>query len=93
MIAVTICTVGIMCALPTFRALPTNFLAGAASGLAPINSAGNAAGFLGPYITGWLADLTGSKKAGLWAVGFAMVTTGPFAIALKAAPQSKVARQ
>lgn len=89
MIAVTICTVGIMCALPTFWALPTNFLAGAAaaSGIALINSIGNTAGFLGPYITGWLTDLTGNEKAGLWAVGFVMVVAGVIAVALKAAPR------
>lgn len=56
MVAVTICAVGVCCALPTFWALPSNFLAGAAAadGIALINSLGNISGFAAPYITGWL---------------------------------------
>jgi D-galactonate transporter len=88
MIAVTICTMGICAALPTFWPLPTMFLSGAAAaaGIALINSIGNTAGFLGPYITGWLTDLTGSEKLGLWVVGIVMVVAGFVAVALRAAP-------
>lgn len=91
MIAVTVCAVGIMCALPTFWALPTGFLSGAAaaSGIALINSVGNSAGFFAPYITGWLKDGTGSQKAGLWAVGVAMVLGGLLAVGLRALPQRR----
>ncbi|HET8601704.1 MAG TPA: MFS transporter [Segeticoccus sp.] len=90
MVAVTICTMGIMAALPTFWPLPTVFLSGAAAaaGIALINSIGNTAGFLGPYITGWLTDLTGSEKAGLWLVGVVMIAAGVVAVALRAAPAS-----
>ncbi|HEY4253900.1 MAG TPA: MFS transporter [Roseomonas sp.] len=90
MIAVTICAMGICCALPTFWPLPTMFLAGAAAagGVALINSLGNLAGFAGPYITGFLSDLTGSPKAGLWLVGAFMIAAGLTAIALKAAPEA-----
>ncbi|NNM46434.1 MFS transporter [Knoellia koreensis] len=85
MVAVTVCAVGVMCALPTFWALPTAFLTGAAaaSGIALVNSVGNTAGFAAPYITGWLADLTGSQKTGLWVVGAAMVAAGVLAVALR----------
>ncbi|NNG38565.1 MFS transporter [Flexivirga sp. ID2601S] len=91
MVAVSVCAIGIMCALPTFWALPTNFLSGAAaaSGIALINSVGNSAGFLAPYITGWLKDGTGSQKAGLWAVGIAMVLAGVLAVALRTLPPAK----
>lgn len=51
-----------------------------------INSLGNLAGFIGPYVTGWLADVTGSPKAGLWVVGAFMIAAGLTALALKAAP-------
>ena len=90
MIAVTICTMGICAALPTFWPLPTMFLSGAAAagGIALINSVGNAAGFLGPYITGWLTVLTGSEKAGLWIVGIVMVVAGFVAVSLNAAPKA-----
>ncbi len=88
MIAVTICAMGICSALPTFWPLPTTFLTGAAAagGIALINSLGNLAGFVGPYVTGWLTDLTGSPKADLWVVGAFMVAAGLTALSLKAAP-------
>jgi nitrate/nitrite transporter NarK len=75
MVAISVCTIGIMCALPTFWALPPALLTGvaAASGIALINSVGNAAGFAGPYLTGWFADLTGNPTTGLWVVGGCML--------------------
>ncbi|WGW12564.1 MFS transporter [Saxibacter everestensis] len=90
MIAVSVCAIGICGALPNFWALPTMFLSGvgAAAGIALINSVGNSAGFLAPYITGWLADLTGDQKSGLWVVGVVMVLAGLLAVALKAAPKA-----
>lgn len=94
MIAISICTIGIMCALPTFWALPTTFLTGvaAASGIALINSIGNVAGFAGPYLTGWFKDLSGSEKTGLWVVGAMMVLAGAIALAVKGSPgQQKLA--
>jgi len=33
---------------------------------------GAVAGFAAPYITGWLLDLTGTSRAGLWVVGVVM---------------------
>ncbi|WP_227980848.1 MFS transporter [Nocardia spumae] len=88
MSAVTVCAVGVLAALPTFWALPSTFLSGAAAagGIALINSLGNISGFAGPYITGWLADLTGTQRAGLWVVGVYMVLAGVGALALRAAP-------
>lgn len=89
MIAVTICAAGISAALPAFWPLPGMFLsgAGAAAGFALVNSVGNSAGFLGPYITGWLTDLFGTEKAGLWLVGIVMVAGGIVAVALGATPR------
>ena len=94
MAAVTVCAVGVMCALPTFWALPTAFLTGAAaaSGIALVNSVGNTAGFAAPYITGWLAELTGSQRTGLWLVGAAMVAAGVTAVALRATPEPRTGR-
>ncbi|WP_020639133.1 MFS transporter [Amycolatopsis balhimycina] len=84
MAAVTVCAVGVCAALPTFWALPSSFLAGsaAAGGIALINSLGNVSGFAAPYITGWLRDLTGSQRTGLWVVGACMVAGALLAIAL-----------
>lgn len=85
MSAVTVCAVGVLAALPTFWALPSAFLSGAAAagGIALINSLGNVSGFAAPYLTGWLADLTGTQRAGLWVVGAAMVLAGLGVFALR----------
>ncbi len=90
MVPVTIAAIGIFCALPVFWALPTRFLAGtaAAGGIGLINSVGNLGGFAAPYITGALADLTGSNKAGMWAVGIIMLLCAGLVVALRAAPTS-----
>lgn len=89
MVAVSVCAIGVCCGLPTFWTLPTAFLTGAAAagGIALVNSIGNVAGFAAPYITGFLADLTGSQNAGMWAVGAAMVGAGVLTLALRALPR------
>jgi MFS family permease len=53
--------------LPAFWAIPQQFLRGAAlaSGIAAINAIANVAGFVGPYLMGYLRDTTGSFEAGL----------------------------
>ena len=50
-----------------FWTLPTIFLSGpaAAASIALINATGNLGGFAGPYLIGYLADLTGGYTAGL----------------------------
>ena len=66
-VGLTLAGMGIFSALPTFWALPTTFLTGvaAAAGIALINSIGNLAGYLGPFVMGYLKDMTGSYAAGL----------------------------
>jgi len=49
---------------------------GAAAGIAMINSFGNIGGFAGPYMTGWLRDLTGNNEAGMFVVAAFMVMAG-----------------
>lgn len=85
MVAVTVCAVGVLAALPTFWALPSTFLSGAAAagGIALINSIGNISGFAAPYVTGWLKDATGTQKAGLWVVGACMVAAAGGVLALQ----------
>lgn len=89
MVAVTVCAVGVCAALPTFWALPSNFLSGAAAagGIALINSLGNISGFAAPYLTGALGDATGSQRTGLWVVGIVMVVAAGVVVALRAAPR------
>jgi nitrate/nitrite transporter NarK len=88
MVPVTIAAMGIFAALPVFWALPSRFLAGAAAagGIGLINSLGNLGGFAAPYATGALQDLTGTNRAGMWAVGLIMVAGAALVVALRAAP-------
>jgi ACS family tartrate transporter-like MFS transporter len=64
-----ICIVGFgfFAVLPVFWTLPTSFLsgAGAAAGIAAVNSIGNLGGYFGPQVFGWLKDSTGSEFAGM----------------------------
>lgn len=84
MAVVSLTAVGVLCALPVFWYLPTTFLSGvaAAAGIAMINSIGNLSGFGAPYVTGWLTDLTGNAKAGLWVVGAVMLAAAVIVVAL-----------
>ena len=61
---------GVTTSLSQFWCLPTAILAGAAAatGIALINSIGNLAGFLGPWLIGWLVDRTGSTDFGVYAL-------------------------
>ena len=56
--------------LPIFWTLPTSFLSGksAAAAIGLINSIGSLAGFLGPYLMGYMKDATGNYEAGLLAI-------------------------
>jgi MFS transporter, ACS family, tartrate transporter len=87
MVCITICAIGVYAAIPVFWQLPTRLLSGvgAAAGIALINSFGNLSGFIGPYLTGWLEDATGSFRAGLWVVAALMVLAG--AVALRFRPR------
>jgi nitrate/nitrite transporter NarK len=72
-------------------ALPSSFLTGtaAAGGIALINSLGNISGFAAPYITGWLRDLTGTQRTGMWLVGACMIAGATLVLALGAAPKDR----
>jgi D-galactonate transporter len=72
MAVLSICAVGLFAIAPLFWTLPTAFLSGtaAAGGIALINSIGNLAGFVAPYVMGYLKDATGGFTAGLLAVAF-----------------------
>jgi MFS transporter, ACS family, tartrate transporter len=67
MAAMTVAVIGAVCARTIFWTIPVRFLTGpaAAGGLAFINSIGALGGFVGPFMVGWLKDLTGSFTAGL----------------------------
>ena len=67
MVGLTMGAMGALSTLPLFWSLPTAFLGGtaAAAGIALINSWGNLAGFVAPYMMGYLKDLTQSTTIGM----------------------------
>ncbi len=83
--AMTLATAAVMTILPLFWTMPTAVLQGgaAAAGIALINSLGVTAGFVAPYMVGFLRDLTRSNNAAmgvlavLWVVGAVLVWTFP----------------
>jgi nitrate/nitrite transporter NarK len=70
-----VATLGIITTLPLFWSLPTAILGGtaAAAGIALINSLGNLAGFVSPYMVGWIKDLTQSTNNGMYALAVSLV--------------------
>jgi MFS family permease len=71
MAVITITAIGLFSAFPVFWYLPSTFLSGsgAAGGIALVNTIGAISGFVAPYVTGWLVDLTGTARIGLWVTG------------------------
>jgi D-galactonate transporter len=73
--SLTVATIGILGALCQFWAIPPAFLGGvaAAAGIALINSVGNLAGFVSPYLVGWIKDMTHSTDVGLYCVAGSLI--------------------
>ncbi|MCW5300521.1 MFS transporter [Herbaspirillum lusitanum] len=69
-LSLIVVNVGISSAKAPLWAMPSTFLsgAGAAAGIAMINSLGNLGGFVGPFAIGWLKNVTGGYAAGLYVV-------------------------
>ena len=68
--ALSVATAGILSTFPIFWSLPTAMLGGAAAaaGIAMINSVGNLAGFVAPYLVGAIRDATGSTASGIYLI-------------------------
>ncbi|MEX3855255.1 MFS transporter [Paraburkholderia sp. BR10923] len=81
---ITVTACAIFAALPNFWALPARFLSGAAAaaGIALINTVGNIAGFVAPYITGVAKDMSGSYQLPMLIVGAMMLMSAVLALAI-----------
>jgi D-galactonate transporter len=79
--ALSVAAAGVLTCAPLFWSLPTSFLSGAAAavGIATINSVGNLAGFVSPYLVGYLKDLTHSTQSGMYVLA-AMLVIGAIAV-------------
>ncbi|MGA8026894.1 MAG: MFS transporter [Bryobacteraceae bacterium] len=72
LLALTIATAGIVSASSTFWSLPTAYLSGtaASAGIAWINSVGNLAGYVSPFLVGRIRDATHSMTLALLLLSF-----------------------
>jgi ACS family tartrate transporter-like MFS transporter len=91
LLALTVANLGISAAKGPLWAMPSLFLsgAGAAAGIAMINSIGNLGGFLGPYLIGWFKDRLGSYAGGLYAVGALLAISAALMLLLSRQPASQ----
>ncbi|MFM0001324.1 MULTISPECIES: MFS transporter [Paraburkholderia] len=90
-VSLTFATIGILGALCQFWAIPPAFMGGvaAAAGIALINSVGNLAGFVSPYLVGWIKDMTHSTDMGLYCVAASLLVAAAIVLTM---PRSVVNR-
>ncbi len=82
--ALTVATACVMTTLSQFWCLPTAILTGAAAatGIAVINSIGNLAGFVSPYLIGWIIDRTHSTDLGVFTLAASIALGSALALTL-----------
>ncbi len=83
LLALTIATASIASSYSTFWALPTTLLSGtaASAGIAWINSVGNLAGYISPYLVGKIRDTTHSMVPALLMLSLCCLVSGLLTIA------------
>lgn len=71
MVALAVMGAGVVASIPAFWALPPKLLtgAGAAGGIALINTLGQLGGIVSPVMVGRVKDLTGSTTPALYVIG------------------------
>jgi ACS family tartrate transporter-like MFS transporter len=81
--------IGVSAMPPLFWPIPGAFLTGAsaAAGIATINSIGNLSGFFGPYVMGYLKDMTGTFSTGLILLGLTALAGGIAVMMMRVNPQ------
>jgi nitrate/nitrite transporter NarK len=86
MVGMTLAMAGVAASLSQFWCLPTAILAGAAAatGIAVINSIGNLAGFVSPWVIGWITDHTQSTDLGIYALAASMCIGGVLVLTMPA---------
>jgi ACS family tartrate transporter-like MFS transporter len=95
LIALSVATVGILAALPTFYSVPSMFLSGtaAAGGIALVNTFGTGlGGFLGPVVVGLLKQQTGDYAAGMAALALGLTLSATILLIMGQAKMPRPAR-
>ena len=85
-LALAVMGAGVVASIPAFWALPPRILtgAGAAGGIALINTLGQLGGIVSPVMVGRIKDVTGSTTPALYAIGLASVACA--VLVMKALP-------
>ncbi len=93
LLGMTVAVIGLSSVRTCFYSVPSTFLGreAAAGGLAVINAVGSLGGLVGPYMVGWLRDVTGSFNAGLIGMGSMLALATVLTILLSALTQEKKA--
>lgn len=92
LVVLTIASVGIYAALPTFWTLPTGLLTGvaAAGAIALINSMGNIGGFVGPYMIGWIKAQGYSAEIAVSSLAVALIVSGALVLLIGRTPDERM---
>ena len=85
LVLVCITAIGVYSAFGVWWSYPTSFLSGAAAAGAVglINSCGNVGGYVGPYFTGLIRDLTGSFQAAYVSLAALLLCAGLLMLTLR----------
>ncbi|MFM0592250.1 MULTISPECIES: MFS transporter [Paraburkholderia] len=86
MVALVVAAIGINSIAPVFWGIPTALMGGvgAAAAIAVINCTGNLAGFVSPYVIGFLKDATGTLLPGMIVLACALVLAAVIVLAMPA---------
>jgi nitrate/nitrite transporter NarK len=90
----TLAAIGTYAPMSVWWSYPTTFLSGsaAAGAIGLVNSVGNLGGFLGPWLTGWVRQTTGSFAGALLYLALSLSLAGLLILTLRKAPATAVAR-
>lgn len=77
--------IGVYAPMSVWWSYPTSFLSGsaAAGAVGMINSTGNIGGFVGPYITGWIKQSTGTYHAAILYLAVSLALGGALILTLR----------
>ncbi|GBG56818.1 MFS transporter [Sporomusaceae bacterium FL31] len=85
LVLVCISAIGVYVGMGVWWTYPTSFLSGpaAAGAVGLINSVGNTGGWVGPYLTGFIKDLTGSFQWAYLYLAFSLMVAGLLILTLR----------
>ncbi|WP_329606737.1 MFS transporter [Paraburkholderia polaris] len=94
MAALVVAAIGINSIAPVFWGIPTALMGGvgAAAAIAVINCTGNLAGFVSPYVIGFLKDTTGTLLPGMIVLACALVLAAVIVLAMPATRKNSMRR-